>query len=326
MRLEYQYRSGDDATSVDLSILLPPPYIVALIWIAAGIWIAYRQYRRNRPTRITGLYIYPIKSCQGIRLESAELTRLGFQYDRQFMIVNAHTGNMTTARELPHMVLIAPTLDDARQTMTLSFPDHGPLTIPLTPPETPQEVLVWESPLQARRYGPIVSKWITSVLTSRGPAPSPNAPPAEFHLVSIISTEQHQRAPQAIHDWNGPDANITSGFSDGFPILLASESSLRKLNSWTRPQRTVEMLAFRPNIIIDGGSLKEFDEDHWRMVRIGEDQRNTFVAAKPCERCIMTTVVPAEGVRHKSGTNHQTAERKIHANHCTHAHMHIHGT
>jgi len=36
---------------------------------------------------ISGLFIYPIKSCRGIPVFSAELTALGFKYDRNYMLI-----------------------------------------------------------------------------------------------------------------------------------------------------------------------------------------------------------------------------------------------
>ena len=37
---------------------------------------------------ISSLHIYPIKSCAGIALQSAELTRAGLAHDRRWMLVD----------------------------------------------------------------------------------------------------------------------------------------------------------------------------------------------------------------------------------------------
>lgn len=39
---------------------------------------------------IAGLYIYPIKSLRGIKLDNAKLTSYGFPYDRRFMLLRDH--------------------------------------------------------------------------------------------------------------------------------------------------------------------------------------------------------------------------------------------
>lgn len=39
---------------------------------------------------VTGIFIHPIKSCQRIELEQAEVTPKGFLWDRELMIVDQH--------------------------------------------------------------------------------------------------------------------------------------------------------------------------------------------------------------------------------------------
>lgn len=43
--------------------------------------------QRTMAITISGLFIYPIKSCRGIPVFSAELTALGFKYDRNYMLI-----------------------------------------------------------------------------------------------------------------------------------------------------------------------------------------------------------------------------------------------
>jgi hypothetical protein len=52
------------------------------------------------------LNIFPIKSCQGIPLDEAEVGRTGFTNDRRWMIVDAGTRRFLTQRQHPKMVLI----------------------------------------------------------------------------------------------------------------------------------------------------------------------------------------------------------------------------
>ena len=52
---------------------------------------------------VKSLYIYPIKSLQGIELPSAQLFDYGFQYDRQWMLVD--TDNLfISQRTVPKMI------------------------------------------------------------------------------------------------------------------------------------------------------------------------------------------------------------------------------
>jgi uncharacterized protein YcbX len=48
--------------------------------------------------KLTGIYIYPIKSAAGIALETAQVQARGFQYDRQWMVVD-EAGKFMTQRQ-----------------------------------------------------------------------------------------------------------------------------------------------------------------------------------------------------------------------------------
>ena len=59
--------------------------------------------------RIAGLFVYPVKSCAGVRVEQALLLDTGLEFDRAWMVVDP-AGVFVTQRELPRMALIQPTL------------------------------------------------------------------------------------------------------------------------------------------------------------------------------------------------------------------------
>ena len=42
---------------------------------------------------VSQLWVYPLKSCRGIRVSSAKLGIFGFEYDRSFMLVEEKTSN-----------------------------------------------------------------------------------------------------------------------------------------------------------------------------------------------------------------------------------------
>jgi hypothetical protein len=77
-------------------------------------------------------------------------------------------------------------------------------------------------------------------------------------------------------------------FSDGYPLLLASEASLADLNR--RIGRELPMSRFRPNIVVAG--LPAWAEDALGELRCGE---LVLRAVKPCTRCSITTIEQASG-------------------------------
>ena len=86
------------------------------------------------------------------------------------------------------------------------------------------------------------------------------------------------------------------------PYLLANEASLRDLQQ--RCPASVSIEQFRPNLVVTGAAA--WDEDSWKVIRIGEV---VFDVAKPCSRCIFTTVSPERGQKHPSGEPLETLKR-----------------
>ena len=82
--------------------------------------------------------------------------------------------------------------------------------------------------------------------------------------------------------------SMLASFSDGFPLLLISESSFRALNN--RLPEPVAMKRFRPNLVVK--NTEPYAEDNWKKIRIGECE---FQIVKSCSRCILTTVDPETG-------------------------------
>ncbi|KAI8871257.1 MOSC-domain-containing protein [Ramicandelaber brevisporus] len=57
---------------------------------------------------VSGLYIYPIKSCAGISLERGLVEKTGFQFDRNWIIVRGRDNKFVTQRSHPVLALIKP--------------------------------------------------------------------------------------------------------------------------------------------------------------------------------------------------------------------------
>lgn len=110
---------------------------------------------------IAGLYVYPIKSCAGIRLEKSPLTESGLAFDRAFMLVDAE-GRFVTQRELPRMVLIQPQLTATH--LQVDAPGLSTRHIPLTGQGRPIRVQVWSDTVEAFDCSEHAASWFSDFL------------------------------------------------------------------------------------------------------------------------------------------------------------------
>jgi uncharacterized protein len=224
---------------------------------------------------ITELNLYPIKSCAGIALRSATITKAGlmseFVYDREWMVVDAQ-GRFLTQREFPRMATIRPRL--RLDTLEVRAPGMLPLHIPLDlpPPEHEKlvQVQVWKDTVTAYDCDEVTAVWFS------------NAIGTPCRLVRFHPSAKRE----ASRKWTG-DVEAETLFSDGFPFLVISEESLADLNEKLQAagRSALPMDRFRPNLVIRGAGA--FDEDHSATLRSGEV---VFKPVKPCPRCPIPSV------------------------------------
>ena len=212
---------------------------------------------------VSELAIYPLKSCQQRRVSQCEIDTFGLRGDRRWMLVDTQTGDFLSQRSHPIMVRIVcePTPDG----MYLSFEGTEPLHV-LVPHQHPViEATVWGDRCEAADAGDQAAAWCSELLGVN--CRLIYMPDTSFRQVSLKYAEK----------------GVRTGFADGFPFLLISEASLADLNQ--RLDNAVPMLRFRPNIVVSG--CEAFAEDNWKRIRIGEIE---FAVAKPCVRCVITTI------------------------------------
>ncbi|MDX2141574.1 MAG: MOSC N-terminal beta barrel domain-containing protein [Chloroflexota bacterium] len=226
---------------------------------------------------ISSLHIYPIKSCGGIDVTQATLTPRGFEYDRQWMIVqddDEERGMFLTQRELPEMALIQPIVEG--DTLLVRAPGMSALRVPLAqPPDAPtMPVVVWRDTCVAVDEGTLAAQWVSDYLR------------AAARLVRMADAFVRPVDPTYAK------TPAQTGFSDGYPLLLISEASLVDLNERLigRGKASIPMRRFRPNIVVTG--CDAYAEDNWSSFTIAG---LSFEGVKLCARCPITTVDPATG-------------------------------
>jgi uncharacterized protein YcbX len=233
--------------------------------------------------RLAAIYIYPIKSCQGIRLDRAEVTPKGFAWDREFMLVDRE-GKFITQRQYAQLARIQVQLVEGG--LLLSTADNRISPFFLEPSLTGAEmsVQIWRDRTAAIDQGDEVANWFQTALQLPVDRPC-RLVRQSSHVIRPIDPNYAERDDEPV------------SFADGYPFLLTATASLAELNrrlqeADPRENQTVPMNRFRPNIVVE--TEIPFSESHWRSIQIGEVK---FAVVKPCSRCIITTTDQITGER-----------------------------
>ncbi len=182
-----------------------------------------------------------------------------------------HNNRFLTQRVLPRMAVIAAGITP--EGLRLATSGHAPIDVATPGAESPPEqVVVWRDTVTATPASPAAAAWLTAVLGQ------------PCRLVHLHDPDARiARSPRAL-------PGETVSFADAFPVLLTSLGSLADLNA--RLAFPVPITRFRGNLVI--ADAPAWAEDTWRVIRIGSA---IFRVAKPCDRCIVTTIDQATGER-----------------------------
>lgn len=228
---------------------------------------------------LSALLRYPVKSLRGESLTSALVEPWGLEADRRWMLVD-ESGRAITAREVNAMVLLRPEITASG--LRLHAPDPAePLDVSRPDPSVQVPVSLWGSDLTAAPTERATAQWVSAVLG------------VDARLVWL--DDPSRRPSDPAYSEIGDRVSL----ADGYPLLLASRTSLAELNRDVRAgagpdTADLAMTRFRPNVVVDGAA--PWAEDDWRRVRIGEA---TFRVVKGCARCVLTTIDPDTAERGK---------------------------
>jgi uncharacterized protein YcbX len=211
------------------------------------------------------LGLHPLKSGRALSPQAAIVEPAGLRHDRRWMIVDA-AGRFVSQREDPRLGRITATIEE--ETLRLAAPDAPDLRLPLRPGDGPgRRVTIWDDEVEARGCGDAADAWLANLL-------------GDGHRLVVLA-DPAARPADAAYAREGDAVS----FADGFPYLLTTTASLDEVNR--RAGTALTMARFRPNLVIDGAT--PFEEDRWRRIRVGEV---VFRVAKPCARCVVTTLDP----------------------------------
>lgn len=229
--------------------------------------------------RLTSLAVHPVKSTAIRSVASAEVTLGGLEGDRTWVVVDGD-GVLVSAREQHGLFAITtdspatdPSLTSALRLRARDLPD----LLLDEPTGALVRTRVFKQELQGIPAGPGADAWLQKAIGRD-----------DLHLVWCDDPTRRTLNPA-----HSRPEDYTA-YADGYPVTIASESSLRRLNDWITegaldrgedPPAPLPMQRFRPNLVVDGD--EPFAEDRWRSVAVGAVR---FRVAKPTDRCVMTTI------------------------------------
>lgn len=230
---------------------------------------------------VLSLHTYPIKSCAGLTHDAIGFTQAGLHLDRQWVIVDGNSIFMTQRRH-PRMALIRPAVQD--DALLVQAPGMPAFRVPLQAQPGPAvAVTIWRSDTLGQDEGDDAANALSAFLGQ------------PCRLLRVHGSAQRLANQERVAAWRDQHSDWAAdlpqehafGFADGFPFLVASQSSLDELNRQlqARGKPGVPMNRFRANIIIDG--LDPYEEDYLAGIVLPQ---TTLAFVKRCTRCPMPNV------------------------------------
>jgi uncharacterized protein YcbX len=220
---------------------------------------------------VTGIFIYPVKSLRGVRLEDAPLVDGRLVGDRTWLLVNKF-GRFMHMRDYPQMARVEATITQRGLTVRTdtmpSFEIATPVGL-LGGSSEVTHVRLWRRSAPVVAVGTDADEWFTRALG------------VTCRLMAFV--------PEAAA-LDVPFYEVHSSLQDATPFHLTTEESLADLNA--RMASPIPMNRFRPNLVVRGAA--PYAEDRWKAIAIGDTVLRWI---KPCTRCVATTTDQLTGER-----------------------------
>ena len=237
--------------------------------------------------KVKSYHIYPIKSLGGQKVKNPKATLSGFEYDRQWMLVDEY-GKFQTQRTFPKMAQLAAKVIRGRVTCYEKQNPDNKISFKAT--EVLDETLkvnIWSDKLKAQTVNTQVDEWFSDQLGS------------QVRLVNRTNRKKYIHKLKESYPTNYPDA---------YPYLVLSTNSVKEIN--THLSDKIGLERFRANIIIEGNG--PFCEDEMDEFKIG---KIPFKMIKQCGRCIVVNTDQKTGKIYKeplkSLAKYRTFRKKV---------------
>jgi uncharacterized protein YcbX len=239
-----------------------------------------------------------VKSTAVRDVERSRVAPCGLVDDRRWMVVDGE-GELVSARTDEALFKVTTrtrAIDGLDVDLLLSADGHPDLEV-AEPSGAPVDLVLHGNRVLGVPAGQHADRWFGQVIGRSD---------VRLMWCDDISRRRLDPAHSEPHD--------STAFADGYPLLVTTQSSLDQLNDWIaetaldigEPTEALPMKRFRPNLVLAGEA--PFAEEGWSRLRIGD---LALRAAKPCNRCVMTTVDPATLDRGKEPIRTLARYRKV---------------
>lgn len=214
---------------------------------------------------IRELWIYPVKSLGGVRVERALATAVGsLAFDREWIVTDPDC-RMLWQGDIPRMTLVRVALGDAA--LTLGRDGHPDFTLPLDHPGRAVTTTMYKHDLHGTDAGDAAADWLSTALGTP---------------VRLV------RLGDAAHRWSGLN-----------PVHIVSDASIAALNEalFEQADAPVTTPRFRPNIVLASTTTRDAWLEETAPVLDFGDAR--LVLREPCVRCELPNISLVDASRGK---------------------------
>jgi hypothetical protein len=226
--------------------------------------------------RVVALNVYPVKGCQSIPVEEAEVGPFGLGGDRGFALWA--DDKLVEQVETPQTAAIGARWNPADRTLEFRHAEHGSYLHELRESGESRAVEWVLDKFDASDQGDEVADWLSAAVGKE---------------VRLIHADQPWQKNLPLDEFALLHGTASQRFQSASPVSLSNSASLADLNE--RLESPAPMDRFRMNLVVDG--LDAWAEDDIVAVSCGALR---LLRVTHCERCPITTTDQQTGERTKS--------------------------
>lgn len=244
--------------------------------------------------RVASIHTYPVKGCRRMDRDAARVEPWGLDGDRRWLIVDEDGLGLSQHQ---HRELVRMRAVSRPGGLRLDAPGLPPLDLAEPTGGAVRQVQVYRRrpPSSVRAAVPEADDWLGRLLgrTAR---------------LVWLGDPAGNLVPWPVAAGSGAELS----FADGSPLLLTNTASLDAFNDWLLESGSAEgplqMIQFRPNLVVSGAA--PWVEGEWvgRWIRIGGA---VFHGAAECGRCVVATIDQETGERGQEPLRTLAARRNV---------------